>query len=282
MMETKKIVQEHNFVFKKKFGQNFITNSQVLKDIVEKAEISSEDIVLEIGPGAGGLTVELAKYAKEVIAIEIDTSLEPILDQTLKGYRNIEVIFEDVLKWDLKSFLQERYAGESIKVVANLPYYITTPILMKLLEERLPLKSITIMVQKEVADRIQAQPGGKDYGAITLAVAYYADAKIVMTVPPHVFIPAPKVVSAVLHLKMKEKSAVSEGKHLSEEEERKLFQIISAAFEQRRKTLVNALGNKGITTKEKVKAALSQMELPEDIRGERLSLEEFMELSAKL
>lgn len=282
MMETKRIVQEHNFVFKKKFGQNFITNSQVLKDIVEKAEITSDDIVLEIGPGAGGLTVELAKYAKEVIAIEIDTSLEPILDQTLKGYRNIEVIFEDVLKWDLKSFLQERYAGESIKVVANLPYYITTPILMKLLEERLPLKSITIMVQKEVADRIQAQPGGKDYGAITLAVAYYADAKIVMTVPPHVFIPAPKVVSAVLHLKMKEKSAVSEGRQLSEEEERKLFQIISAAFEQRRKTLVNALGNKGITTKEKIKAALSQMELPEDIRGERLSLEEFMELSAKL
>lgn len=289
-MDTKKIIKEHGFVFKKKFGQNFITNSQVLSDIVEKAEIENDDIVIEIGPGAGSLTGALAKKAKKVIAVEIDTSLEPILKQSLAEHSNTEVIFEDVLKWDLKTYLEENYPNEKIKVVANLPYYITTPILMKLLEEKLPLKSITIMVQKEVADRIQAAPGCKDYGAITLAVAYYADARIVMTVPPHIFTPAPKVMSAVLHLKMKETSPLAADNDMAAKPspkeiaktEKQLFAVISAAFEQRRKTLINALSNKGIATKEKIKESLTQMQLPETIRGEKLSLQEYITLTQKL
>ena len=299
--DTKKLIQEHGFVLKKKFGQNFITDRRVFEEIVEKAEITKDDVVIEIGPGAGGLTARLAETAKAVTAIEIDPELAPVLKESLKEFSNIELIFADVLKWDLKTYLQEKYPGESIKVVANLPYYITTPILMKLLEERLPLRTITIMVQKEVADRIQAQPGGKDYGAITLAAAYYAEAKIVMTVPPHVFLPAPKVMSAVLHLQIKTRPGagaerISAGSRdvcpadtepefcpeLSEQAEKYLFRVIAAAFEQRRKTLLNALSNKGIAPKEKIKAALSEMALPEDIRGERLSLVEFQQLSSLL
>ena len=176
MKDSKKIMQEHGFVLKKKFGQNFITKEAVLDEIVEKSAIMPEDVVIEIGPGAGALTTKLAKKAKSVTAIEIDSTLEPVLKETLKEFSNITVIFEDILKWDIKAYLQQAYPEESIKVVANLPYYITTPILMKLLEEKLPLKTITIMVQKEVADRMQAEPGGKDYGALTLAVKYYAEA----------------------------------------------------------------------------------------------------------
>ena len=299
--DTKKLVQEHGFVLKKKFGQNFITDRRVFEEIVEKAGITKDDVVIEIGPGAGGLTARLAEAAKAVTAVEIDTELGPVLKDSLKEFSNVELIFADVLKWDLKTYLQEKYPRESIKVVANLPYYITTPILMKLLEERLPLRTITIMVQKEVADRIQAQPGGKDYGAITLAAAYYAEAKIVMTVPPHVFLPAPKVMSAVLHLQIKARPGagterISAGSRdacpadtepefcpeLSEQAEKYLFRVIAAAFEQRRKTLLNALSNKGIAPKEKIKAALSEMALPEDIRGERLSLVEFQQLSGLL
>ena len=299
--DTKKLIQEHGFVLKKKFGQNFITDRRVFEEIVEKAEITKDDVVIEIGPGAGGLTARLAETAKAVTAIEIDPELAPVLKESLKEFSNIELIFADVLKWDLKTYLQEKYPGESIKVVANLPYYITTPILMKLLEEKLPLRTITIMVQKEVADRIQAQPGGKDYGAITLAAAYYADAKIVMTVPPHVFLPAPKVMSAVLHLQIKNhpgsgaERALAGNRdawpadtetelcpELSEPAEKYLFRVIAAAFEQRRKTLLNALSNKGIASKEKIKAALGAMALPEDIRGERLSLAEFQRLSSLL
>lgn len=294
--DTKKQIQEHGLILKKKFGQNFITDQQIFEEIVEKAGITEKDVVIEIGPGAGGLTACLAKAAKAVTAVEIDTDLEPALKAGLQEFSNVELIFADVMKWDLKSYLQEKYPGESIKVVANLPYYITTPILMKLLEEKLPLRTITIMVQKEVADRIQAQPGGKDYGAITLAVAYYAKAEIVMTVPPHVFVPAPKVMSAVLHLQMKDCPG-ADGRYsdfapaagaelaaveLSAQVEKRLFQVIGAAFEQRRKTLLNALSNKGIAPKDKIKTALKEMALPEDIRGERLSLADFQRLSSLL
>lgn len=287
--DTKTIIKEHGFVFKKKFGQNFITNPQILKDIVKNAEITAEDIVIEIGPGAGTLTGEIAKVAKKVIAVEIDTTLEPILKESLAPYRNTEVVFCDILKWNLKDYLEQNYKGESVKVVANLPYYITTPILMKLLEDKLPLESITIMVQKEVADRIQAKAGSKEYGAITVAVSYYADASVVMNVPPHIFMPPPKVMSSVLHLKRK-KEAMQQSHHeqtenvwgLSEKEEKMLFRIIAAAFEQRRKTLINALGNKGIAEKEVIKQALEKRNLPVDIRGEKLSLEEFIGLMKEM
>lgn len=293
MKDVKKNLQDHDFKLKKKFGQNFITNPQVLEEIVEKSQVSNQDIVVEIGPGSGALTAKLAERVKFVVAIEIDTSLEPILKQNLSPYPNIKVIFADILKWDLKSYLLENYPGQSIKVVANLPYYITSPILMKLLEEKIPLRTITIMVQKEVADRMQASPGGKDYGALTLAVAYYAKAKLVMTVPPHVFLPAPKVTSGVVHLQVKnpnlwissdqinqpvdEKQTM--GALLTEKEEKELLGLIKAAFEQRRKTLINALANKGLAHKDKIKEALDQMGLSHNIRGECLGLEEFIKLS---
>lgn len=290
MKDTKKILQEHGFVLKKKFGQNFISDDQILKDIVANAGITEQDVVIEIGPGAGALTRKLAEVAKQVIAVEIDESLKPILEQTLSAFPRAEVIFQDVLKWDLKSYLEANYPGERIKVVANLPYYITTPILMKLLEEKMPLQSITIMVQKEVADRMQAKPGGKDYGALTLAVAYYARAEIVMMVPPHIFLPPPKVMSAVIHLRLKaaksltneEKAAADSVHELTDKEEKELFRVIAASFEQRRKTLINALANKGIADKSEIKPILAKMGLEETIRGERLSLEQFMELSRLL
>ncbi len=293
--ETKKLVQAHGFVLKKKFGQNFITDPRLFQEIAEKAGITKEDVVIEIGPGAGGLTQALSEMAKAVTAVEIDRELEPILQESLREADNVALIFEDVLKWDMKKYLEENYAGERIKIVANLPYYITTPILMKLLEDKLPLQTITVMVQKEVADRIQAQPGGKDYGAITLAVAYYAEARVVMTVPPQAFFPAPKVMSAVLQLQMKDSrqwgaAAQREAaldvappeQKLSAKEEKQLFRVIGAAFEQRRKTLLNALSNKGIADKEKIRAALIAMGLTEDIRGERLSLAEFQRLTREL
>lgn len=293
MKNAKKILQEHGFVLKKKFGQNFITNDAVLIEIVNQAQIQPDDRVIEIGPGAGALTAKLAMAAKSVTAIEIDSTLQPVLEETLQDYKNVELIFADILKWDLKKYLEQKYPTENMKVVANLPYYITTPIIMKLLEEKLPLQSITIMVQKEVADRMQAQPGGKDYGALTLAIAYYAKAEIVMTVPPHIFLPPPKVMSAVIHLQLKQSSrqqskmaalpeAVNSNFNLSEKQEKWLFQVIGAAFEQRRKTLLNALANKGIADKEQIRQALGTIDLPENIRGERLSLEDFIQLSKLL
>lgn len=264
----------YSFQCKKKFGQNFIRNPQILRSIVEKAEITAKDTVLEIGPGAGALTKELARAAKTVIAVEIDRELKPILEEQLQSFSNVDLIFADILQWDGMAYLREHYPGVRIKVVANLPYYITTPIIMKLLEEKYPIDSMTIMVQKEVADRMQAKPSTKDYGALTLAVQYYADAKIVMTVPPHVFTPAPKVMSAVIHLKRR-----TEGYGKQEE---LLFRLIGASFQQRRKTLVNALGNAGLVGKEELKAVLRDMGFSESIRGESLNLSEWMELSDKI
>ena len=269
------VLQKYNFNFQKKFGQNFLIDTNVLNRIIASAGITKEDCVLEIGPGIGTMTQYLAESAREVVAVEIDKALIPILQDTLSGYDNVTVINEDILKCDINQIVQEKNAGKPIKVVANLPYYITTPIIMGLFESHVPLKSITIMVQKEVADRMQVGPGTKDYGALSLAVQYYAKPEIVANVPPNCFIPRPNVGSAVIRLTRHEKPPVNV------EDEQKLFAIIRASFNQRRKTLVNGLGNaQGLSfSKEHVTQVLLQMGLPATIRGEALTLEQFAGLS---
>ena len=269
------VLQKYNFNFQKKFGQNFLIDTNVLNRIIASAGITKEDCVLEIGPGIGTMTQYLAESAREVVAVEIDKVLIPILQDTLSGYDNVTVINEDILKCDINQIVQEKNAGKPIKVVANLPYYITTPIIMGLFESHVPLKSITIMVQKEVADRMQVGPGTKDYGALSLAVQYYAKPEIVANVPPNCFIPRPNVGSAVIRLTRHEKPPVNV------EDEQKLFAIIRASFNQRRKTLVNGLGNaQGLSfSKEHVTQVLLQMGLPATIRGEALTLEQFAGLS---
>lgn len=269
------VLQKYNFNFQKKFGQNFLIDTNVLNRIIASAGITKEDCVLEIGPGIGTMTQYLAESAREVVAVEIDKALIPILQDTLSGYDNVTVINEDILKCNINQIVQEKNAGKPIKVVANLPYYITTPIIMGLFESHVPLKSITIMVQKEVADRMQVGPGTKDYGALSLAVQYYAKPEIVANVPPNCFIPRPNVGSAVIRLTRHEKPPVNV------EDEQKLFAIIRASFNQRRKTLVNGLGNaQGLSfSKEHVTQVLLQMGLPATIRGEALTLEQFAGLS---
>ncbi len=272
---TIEILQKYNFNFQKKFGQNFLIDTSVLDRIIAAAEITKDDCVLEIGPGIGTMTQYLAEQAGEVVAVEIDQKLIPILEDTLSAYDNVTVINDDILKVDVNKIVQEKNGGRPIKVVANLPYYITTPIIMGLFENHVPLKSITIMVQKEVADRMQVGPGTKDYGALSLAVQYYAQPKIVANVPPNCFIPRPNVGSAVIRLTRYEVPPVQV------EDEKKMFSIIRASFNQRRKTLVNGLGNAGIcgTTKERVAEVLEQMQLSPTIRGEALTLEQFAKLS---
>lgn len=272
---TIEILQKYNFNFQKKFGQNFLIDTSVLDRIIAAAEITKDDCVLEIGPGIGTMTQYLAEQAGEVVAVEIDQKLIPILEDTLSAYDNVTVINDDILKVDVNKIVQEKNAGRPIKVVANLPYYITTPIIMGLFENYVPLKSITIMVQKEVADRMQVGPGTKDYGALSLAVQYYAQPKIVANVPPNCFIPRPNVGSAVIRLTKYEEPPVKV------EDEKKMFAIIRASFNQRRKTLVNGLGNAGIygITKERVTEVLEEMQLSPTIRGEALSLEQFAKLS---
>lgn len=272
---TKEIIEKYNFYFKKNFGQNFLIDGNVLDNIISAAKITKDDFVLEIGPGIGSLTQYLAENAGKVLAVEIDKNLIPILGETLKEYDNVEIINEDVLKIDINSIIEEKNNGKPIKVVANLPYYITTPILMELLERRLNVESITVMVQKEVADRMQAQPKTKDYGALTLAVQYYSDANINFIVPPGCFMPRPNVDSAVITL------TIHKGSRFSVENEDLMFEIIKASFAQRRKTLLNGLNNAPNLkfTKEDVISALNEMGIDERIRGEALSVEDFANLS---
>lgn len=272
---TIEILQKYQFNFQKKFGQNFLIDTSVLDRIIAAAEITKEDCVLEIGPGIGTMTQYLAESAREVIAVEIDRNLIPILEETLSAYDNVTVINDDILKVDVAKLAQEKNGGKPIKVVANLPYYITTPIITGLFENHVPLQSITIMVQKEVADRMQVGPGTKDYGALSLAVQYYAKPQIVANVPPNCFMPRPNVGSAVIRLTRYETPPVQV------EDEKKMFSLIRASFNQRRKTLVNGLGNapEVNASKERVAEVLEQMQLSPTIRGEALTLEQFAQLS---
>ena len=273
--ETIAVLQRYGFNFQKKYGQNFLIDTHVLDKIIGAAEIGKDDFVLEIGPGIGTMTQYLAEAAREVVAVEIDTKLIPILEDTLKEYDNVTVLNEDILKVDIRKIAEEKNGGKPIKVVANLPYYITTPIIMGLFESEVPLESITVMVQKEVADRMQVGPGTKDYGALSLAVQYYAEPYIVANVPPNCFIPRPAVGSAVIRLTRYQEKPVKV------EDASFMFKIIRASFNQRRKTLQNGLYNSGELhiPKEKTVAALEEMGLTPTIRGEKLSLEEFARLS---
>ena len=274
------VLQKYNFNFQKKFGQNFLIDTRVLDKIMDSAEITKDDCVLEIGPGIGTMTQYLAERAGSVVAVEIDKALIPILGDTLADYDNVTIINDDILKVDVNKIVEEKNQGRPIKVVANLPYYITTPIIMGLFESRVPLQSITIMVQKEVADRMQVGPGTKDYGALSLAVQYYAKPEIVAMVPPNCFIPRPNVGSAVIRLTRYAEPPVQveDDKYL---DEKKMFALIRASFNQRRKTLVNGLTNASElkVSKEQVLVALEQMGLPGTIRGEALTLAQFAQLS---
>lgn len=272
------VLQKHQFHTQKKYGQNFLIDVTVLDRIMGAAEIGGEDCVLEIGPGIGTMTQYLAERAREVVAVEIDRNLIPVLGETLAGYDNVTVINDDILKIDINEIARERNGGKPIKVVANLPYYITTPIIMGLFESGVPLESVTVMVQREVADRMQAVPGGKEYGALSLAVQYYARPEIVANVPPNCFLPRPAVGSAVVRLLRYGKPPVEAA------DAKRMFALIRAAFNQRRKTLCNALGNAPelSVSKEDVAKALGKMGLSENIRGEALTLKQFAELEGLL
>ncbi|EGL36741.1 16S rRNA (adenine(1518)-N(6)/adenine(1519)-N(6))-dimethyltransferase RsmA [Oribacterium sp. oral taxon 108] len=271
--ETIAVLQRTNFQFKKQFGQNFLIDSSVLDHIISYAKIQKEDLVIEIGPGIGTLTEALCEHAGQVIAIEIDDKLIPILEENLAGKENFRLLHQDVLKVDFTELLKEYPSFSSVKVVANLPYYITTPILMDLLEKKLPLKSITVMVQKEVALRMKAAPGTKDYGALSLAVQYYSEPAIVQEVPPHCFIPRPNVSSSVIHLRLHKKAPVSV------QDPALLFKTIKFSFMQRRKTLVNALASGFHLDKRQLQDLLSSLSYPENVRGETLSLADFSLIS---
>ncbi len=273
--ETIRILQKYHFTFQKRLGQNFLIDARVLDKIIRAAGITKEDAVLEIGPGIGTMTQYLAEAARQVIAVELDAQLLPILADTLGGYGNVQVIHGDALKLDIRELSQKEYAGRPFKVVANLPYYITTPIIMGIFESHAPVESMTVMVQKEVAQRMQAGPGSKDYGALSLAVQYYAKPYLAANVPPNCFIPRPGVGSAVVCLTRREEPPVKA------EDEGLLFDIIRASFNQRRKTLVNALNNSDQIPlpKEVIADAIQQLGKGEGVRGEALTLEEFARLS---
>ncbi|MDE7434957.1 MAG: 16S rRNA (adenine(1518)-N(6)/adenine(1519)-N(6))-dimethyltransferase RsmA [Lachnospiraceae bacterium] len=269
------VLQKYQFHFQKKFGQNFLIDPHVLEKIVEAAGITKQDFVLEIGPGIGTMTQYLCENARAVAAVEIDRNLIPILEDTLSSYENVILINEDILKVDIAALAQEQNGGHPIKVVANLPYYITTPIIMGLFESQVPIDSITVMVQKEVADRMQQGPGSKEYGALSLAVQYYARPEIVANVPPNCFMPRPNVGSAVIRLTRHEKPPVEAA------DEKLMFSIIRASFNQRRKTLANGLHNSGVIplSKEQIEESIRELGYPVNIRGEALSLAEFAALS---
>ena len=272
---TIEIIQKYEFMFQKKFGQNFLIDTHVLEKIISAVGITKNDCVLEIGPGIGTMTQYLAENAGHVVAVEIDRNLIPILKETLADYDNVTVINEDILRVDIKALAEEYNDGKPIKVVANLPYYITTPIIMGLFESGVPIDNITVMVQKEVADRMKEGPGSKDYGALSLAVQYYAEPEIVANVPPNCFIPRPNVGSAVIRLTRHKEMPVEV------KDPALMFKIIRASFNQRRKTLQNGLGNASELpyTKEQIAAAIAEMGLTPTIRGEALSLAQFAQLS---
>ena len=269
------MLQKYNFNFQKKFGQNFLIDTHVLERIIQEAGITKDDFVLEIGPGIGTMTQYLCESAREVVAVEIDKNLIPILADTLQDYQNVTVLNEDILKVDINALAQEKNGGAPIKVVANLPYYITTPIIMGLFESHVPIESITVMVQKEVADRMQVGPGTKDYGALSLAVQYYAKPEIVANVPPNCFMPRPNVGSAVIRLTCHEKPPVQV------DDEKLMFSLIRASFNQRRKTLANGLNNAPDIhfSKEAIQESIAELGVPAGIRGEALTLEQFAALS---
>lgn len=272
---TIEILQKYQFAFQKRFGQNFLIDAHVLDKIIQAAGITGEDCVLEIGPGIGTMTQYLAEHAGRVVAVEIDAGLLPILDETLEGYSNVTVIHNDILKMDMNALVDEYNGGKPVKVVANLPYYITTPIIMGLFESSVPIDNITVMVQKEVADRMQVGPGSKDYGALSLAVQYYASPYIVANVPPNCFIPRPGVGSAVIRLTRYREPPVQV------DEPGFMFRLVRASFNQRRKTLQNGLNNSPEIpcSKEMIAAGIDSLGVPSSVRGEALSLEQFAQLS---
>ena len=276
--ETIQVLQKHEFQFKKKFGQNFLIDPHVLDKIVDAAQITKDDFVLEIGPGIGTLTQYLCENARQVLAVEIDDKLIPILKETLQPYDNVEVLHGDILKQDIQQIADTYNDGKPIKVVANLPYYITTPIIMELFESHVPLANVTIMVQKEVADRMKAEPGTKDYGALSLAVQYYAKPYIAAFVPPNCFMPRPNVGSAVIRLDCLARVPVEV------HNEKLMFRLIRASFNQRRKTLQNGIANSAELsfTKEQAARAIEQAGFAVRIRGEKLGLEEFARLADEL
>ncbi len=272
---TIEIIQKYQFAFQKKFGQNFLIDTHVLEKIIRAAGVTKDDLVLEIGPGIGTMTQYLAEAARQVIAVEIDENLIPILKETLADYENVQVINQDILKVDINQLAREYNGGRPIKVVANLPYYITTPIIMGLFESHVPIDNITVMVQKEVADRMQVGPGSKDYGALSLAVQYYARPYIVANVPPNCFIPRPNVGSSVIRLTRHEKPPVQV------QDEKLMFRLIRASFNQRRKTLQNGLNNSPEIpyTREQIAAAIGSLGVSPSVRGEALGLEQFAALA---
>ncbi|MFT4415972.1 16S rRNA (adenine(1518)-N(6)/adenine(1519)-N(6))-dimethyltransferase RsmA [Fredinandcohnia humi] len=279
-IRTRAILEKHGFSFKKSLGQNFLIDTNILHRIIDHADVTDQTAVIEIGPGIGALTEQLAKRAKKVVAFEIDGRLLPILDDTLSPYSNVEIIHEDVLKADVNAVIQEKMKGiDDIMVVANLPYYVTTPIIMKLLTENLPLRGIVVMLQKEVADRISAEPGTKDYGSLSIAIQYYTTAETVMIVPRTVFVPQPNVDSAVIRLLKRDKPAVKV------ENESFFFDVVRASFGQRRKTILNNLTTnllKGKESKAAIEDCLAKANIDPKRRGETLSIEEFGRLSDEL
>ena len=270
---TKEVVQKHNFKFSKSLGQNFLIDTNVIDRILEGARVKEGDYVIEVGPGIGTLTKEMGRSAEKVVAIEIDKTLIPILEETLVDFPNIEVINQDILKVNVQELVKEKLNGGPVKLVANLPYYITTPIVMKFLEEDIPVTDIVVMVQKEVADRMNAKPNTKDYGALSVAVQYYCDTEIVAKAPRHMFMPQPNVDSTVIGLHVRE-----ERKYPVDNEDI-FFKTVKAAFGQRRKTLLNSLGGLGFLSKDQIKEALKEANIDEKRRGETLSIEEFASLS---
>lgn len=270
---TKEVVQKHNFKFSKSLGQNFLIDTNVIDKILEGARVKEGDYVIEVGPGIGTLTKEMGRKAEKVVAIEIDKTLIPILEETLSDFPNIEVINQDILKVDVQELVKEKLNGGPVKLIANLPYYITTPIVMKFLEEDIPVTDIVVMVQKEVADRMNAKPSTKDYGALSVAVQYYCDTEIVAKAPRHMFMPQPNVDSTVIGLHIREE------KKYNVDNEDIFFKTVKASFGQRRKTLLNSLGGLGFLNKDQIREALQEANIDEKRRGETLSIEEFASLS---
>ena len=270
---TKEVVQKHNFKFSKSLGQNFLIDTNVIDRILEGARVQEGDYVIEVGPGIGTLTKEMGRTAEKVVAIEIDKTLIPILEETLADFPNIEVINQDILKVDVQELVKAKLNGGPVKLIANLPYYITTPIVMKFLEEDIPVTDIVVIVQKEVADRMNAQPNSKDYGALSVAVQYYCDTEIVAKAPRHMFMPQPNVDSTVIGLHVREE------RKYNVDNEDIFFKTVKASFGQRRKTLLNSLGGLGFLSKDQIKVALQEANIDEKRRGETLSIEEFASLS---